>query len=438
MADTYTANYNLVKIEQGSTGWAGKANGNMDTIDGVVFLKIGYDAFNNVGIGTLTPSTKLHVVSSINQGIMVSDGTTIGIMFPSSTLTNSLAIGTQSNHPLLFGTNNVFPRMIIDTLGNVGIGTSTPSSVLHIKQSFSGDLGIIFEGNTKIWGFLNKTDGSFSLKDFITDTDRDLIDVVSGDRSFHKVNGSEIMRIANSGNVGIGTQSPSGLLHVSKNNAGSTVELALTNSNGTSNTNNSVTLYLDSTGSLNNSSKIVATHSSGTSGDHAQDLVFYTVTSGSVPTEHMRIKNNGDVTVTGNLKIGNGTSTTDGTVRWTGTDWEGRKGGAWVSLTKSVVPVNTQTGTTYTFALTDAGKLVTFGSGSATTVTIDTFANVAFPTGTQIDCAQLGAGKVTFAGAGGVTINSKGGNKAIGAQYVGVTLIKTDTNVWLLLGDLIA
>ena len=100
--------------------------------------------------------------------------------------------------------------------------------------------------------------------------------------------------------------------------------------------------------------------------------------------------------------------------------------------------INTQTGTTYTFALTDAGKLVTFGSGSATTVTIDTFANVAFPTGTQIDCAQLGAGKVTFAGAGGVTVNSKDSNKAIGAQYVGVTLIKTDTNVWLLLGDLIA
>lgn len=100
--------------------------------------------------------------------------------------------------------------------------------------------------------------------------------------------------------------------------------------------------------------------------------------------------------------------------------------------------INTQTGTTYTFALTDAGKLVTFGSGSATTVTIDTFANVAFPTGTQIDCVQLGAGKVTFAGAGGVTVNSKDSNKAIGAQYVGVTLIKTDTNVWLLLGDLIA
>lgn len=33
MADTYTTNYNLVKIEAGTTGWADKANGNMDTID---------------------------------------------------------------------------------------------------------------------------------------------------------------------------------------------------------------------------------------------------------------------------------------------------------------------------------------------------------------------------------------------------------------------
>lgn len=33
MADTYTTNYNLVKIETGTTGWSDKANGNMDTID---------------------------------------------------------------------------------------------------------------------------------------------------------------------------------------------------------------------------------------------------------------------------------------------------------------------------------------------------------------------------------------------------------------------
>jgi hypothetical protein len=37
--------------------------------------------------------------------------------------------------------------------------------------------------------------------------------------------------------------------------------------------------------------------------------------------------------VTGAVKIANATGTADGTIRWTGTDFEGRKGGAWVSLT---------------------------------------------------------------------------------------------------------
>lgn len=101
-------------------------------------------------------------------------------------------------------------------------------------------------------------------------------------------------------------------------------------------------------------------------------------------------------------------------------------------------PINAQSGTTYTFVLGDAGKLVTFSSSSATTVTIPTNTSVAFPTGTHIDCMQIGTGKVTFAGASGVTINSKASNKAIGAQWVGVTLVKTGTDTWSLVGDLVA
>lgn len=104
--------------------------------------------------------------------------------------------------------------------------------------------------------------------------------------------------------------------------------------------------------------------------------------------------------------------------------------------TKGVTPINSQTGN-YTLVLSDTGKLITLTSSSAITLTIPTNASVAFPIGTQIDLSQMGAGKVTFAGAG-VTINSKGGNKAIADKFVGVSLIKTDTNTWLLVGDLIA
>lgn len=105
--------------------------------------------------------------------------------------------------------------------------------------------------------------------------------------------------------------------------------------------------------------------------------------------------------------------------------------------------VNTQSGTTYTFVLTDGSAnggnpVVTFGSGSATTVTVPPNASVAFAIGTQIDCVQLGAGKVTFAPGSGVTISSLSGNLAIAGQYVGCSLLKTATNTWILMGSLIA
>ena len=81
--------------------------------------------------------------------------------------------------------------------------------------------------------------------------------------------------------------------------------------------------------------------------------------------------------------------------------------------------------------------MVTFNNAAAQTVTVPPNSSVAFPIGTQIDCSQLGAGKVTFAQWAGVTIQSKGGNKAISAQYVGATLKKIGTDTWLLLGDFI-
>jgi hypothetical protein len=101
-------------------------------------------------------------------------------------------------------------------------------------------------------------------------------------------------------------------------------------------------------------------------------------------------------------------------------------------------PTNAQTGTTYTFVLTDAGKLVTFNNGSTQTITVPANASVAFGIGDQIDIIQLGAGKVTFTPAGGVTIRSQSSLLSIGARYIGVTLKKIDTNEWVLVGSLIA
>jgi hypothetical protein len=98
--------------------------------------------------------------------------------------------------------------------------------------------------------------------------------------------------------------------------------------------------------------------------------------------------------------------------------------------------INAQTGTTYTFVIADAGKLVTSSNGSAQTVTVPPNSSVAFVVGTQILVQNIGSANATLAEGSGVTINSKDDNKEIDGQYAAATLIKTATDAWSLIGAL--
>lgn len=94
--------------------------------------------------------------------------------------------------------------------------------------------------------------------------------------------------------------------------------------------------------------------------------------------------------------------------------------------------VNNQTGTSYTLVLADGGKLVTFDNAAAIALTVPTNASVAFPTGVRIKLTNKGAGTVTVAGAGGVTLN---GNQLTIAQNRSAMLYKLDTNTWVMTAD---
>ena len=100
-------------------------------------------------------------------------------------------------------------------------------------------------------------------------------------------------------------------------------------------------------------------------------------------------------------------------------------------------PIVTQSDSA-TFALTDANTWQKCTKGTAMTLTVPANATVAFPVGTEIDIYQQGAGQVTVAAAGGVTIHSAFGNLKIAAQYTGASLKKSDTDVWELVGNLTA
>ena len=98
--------------------------------------------------------------------------------------------------------------------------------------------------------------------------------------------------------------------------------------------------------------------------------------------------------------------------------------------------LNAQTGTTYTLVLTDSAKFVTLSNASAITATVPPNSSVAFPTGTQVNLMQLGAGQVTVAAGSGVTLRSAGSLVNTSAQYAVATLLKIDTDTWVLVGNL--
>ena len=102
----------------------------------------------------------------------------------------------------------------------------------------------------------------------------------------------------------------------------------------------------------------------------------------------------------------------------------------------SVITATTQSGTTYTLALSDASTAVEFTSSSAVTVTVPSNASVAFPVGTVIELVQFGSGILTVAAAGGVTIRSANNLLSARTQYSTLSLRKRATNEWVLAGDL--
>ncbi len=95
----------------------------------------------NVGIGTLTPATKLTVrAESGTLGFEHTDGTRrLG------TLTDVTAgwFGTLSAHPLyLFANNSISPSIVIGVNGRVGFGTSVPQLPFEVRSPAGGRFSI--------------------------------------------------------------------------------------------------------------------------------------------------------------------------------------------------------------------------------------------------------------------------------------------------------
>lgn len=148
---------------------------------------------------------------------------------------------------------------------------------------------------------------------------------------------------------------------------------------------------------------------------------------------------NGNNTLSGN-NVYSGTSSYTGTVSLAGTV-DHRLTSTPATLTPESIgfrgaPTATQD-TDYTFVLGDSGRMKLHTSGSGHAFTIPPNASVAFPTGTVILLSNIGAGNVTLTRGGGVTLRQAGISTDANvtfAQWGFASLVKLDTNVWLVSG----
>ena len=119
--------------------------------------------------------------------------------------------------------------MRIDSSGRVGIGTTSPSSTLHIKSGTENSSVARFEGFNPNRGLEISTGADATVNDVFVHYNQMLAGY--GGHKFD-VGDSTLMTIDHSGNIGIGTDSPARALDVSK--SGSTILANFKNTGGTS------------------------------------------------------------------------------------------------------------------------------------------------------------------------------------------------------------
>jgi hypothetical protein len=173
-----------------------------------------FSSITVTGVSTFSAGT----VSA--PSITTSGDTNTGIYFPAA---DTIAF-----------TEGGVEAMRIDSSGNVGIGTSSPSSKLVVKTGTNQNLHFRAGGDVGGTGIAldalnDAVNGVVDLT--LRGTNLLLISHGATPMAFN-TNGSERMRIDSSGNVGIGTSSPTASrLHLAGYNGGTTYPIRMTSSN---------------------------------------------------------------------------------------------------------------------------------------------------------------------------------------------------------------
>ena len=297
---------NLVLQADGDTVFASGL-----TVSGTFDIANDLTVSGNTGIGTSSPTSKLHVVDTTTnlQLESTADSSSGKIDFigkdASSNSYRTLTIDTNSTGQINIETDPdnggystdksiIFKqagseKARIDNSGNVGIGTTSPGAILDVEGAGQNILSITSTGAAcKLLMSDGNTTGDIHLQTL-------------GNDLRAVVNNSERVRIDSSGNVGINTSSPEGKLHVRADGNETKALLNLQNRDTGSNAASQIAFFNGGIDLSDNRYGYIRSLKSGSNGNF---LTFGTNADGAAPGERMRIDSGGNV--------GIGTTSPDG------------------------------------------------------------------------------------------------------------------------------
>ncbi|MCD4727745.1 MAG: hypothetical protein K8R46_08795, partial [Pirellulales bacterium] len=183
----------------------------------------------DVGIGDLAPNQKLGLKGT-NAQISVEESDTEFVRLGVGATGGDMVLGWDDGDDMHLGVfssptdTSVGTKMVIQSGGNVGIGTTTPSSHLHV---YSSEVEVKF-GNTNNYIEINAQDGwpkilgvgeaglgdwALGVYDNLSEVDLSLSTTDNSSILFG-INNAEKMRLSTDGYLGVGTTTPQGLFAV--------------------------------------------------------------------------------------------------------------------------------------------------------------------------------------------------------------------------------
>jgi hypothetical protein len=170
------------------------------------------DSSGKVHIGATSGTGILNVDGGSGEGSLYVEGTASGSAITARLLASdggAVFFGSSTNHDLRIQTNGS-NRMAITGAGNVGIGTSSPATSLHIANAGNSFLTLERTGTTGGTGTfaINMEGGSSQQTTMAYDDGGKLVIGRSSDPATQAGFSNDFV-LDSSGNVGIGTSSPS-------------------------------------------------------------------------------------------------------------------------------------------------------------------------------------------------------------------------------------